>query len=78
MKTDISLPDRLFGAADSLARKLGMSRSQLYATAVAEYVAKHQAAKVTERLNTIYRAEPGTLADDLRRGQRRTLERTDW
>jgi predicted transcriptional regulator len=78
MKTAISLPDRLFGAADALARKLGMSRSQLYATALAEYVAKHQAAKVTERLNTIYSTERGALPEDLRRAQRRTLERTEW
>jgi len=78
MKTAISLPDRLFGAADVLARKLGVSRSQLYATAVAEYVAKHQAAKVTERLNAIYSTESGTLPEDLRRAQRRTLERTEW
>lgn len=78
MKTAISLPDRLFNSADVLARRLGMSRSQLYATALAEYLAKHQAAKVTERLNTVYRTEPGTLPDDLRRAQRRTLERTEW
>jgi metal-responsive CopG/Arc/MetJ family transcriptional regulator len=78
MKTAISLPDRLFRSADALARKLEMSRSQLYATAVAEYVAKHQAAKVTERLNTVYSTEPGTLPKDLRSAQRRTLERTEW
>jgi len=78
MKTAISLPDRLFSSADTLARRLGMSRSQLYATALAEYLAKHQAAKVTERLNAIYSTEPGTLPQDLRRAQRRTLERTEW
>ena len=78
MKTAISLPDRLFRSADALARKLEMSRSELYATAVAEYVAKHQAAKVTERLNTVYSTEPRTLPEDLRSAQRRTLERTEW
>jgi len=78
MKTAISLPDRLFRSADALARKLGMSRSELYATALAEYLAKHQAAKVTERLNSVYRSEPSGLDKGLRRAQRRAVGPTDW
>ncbi len=54
MKTAISLPDDLFRSADSLAERLGVSRSQLFATAVAEFLAKHQARKVTEQLNAVY------------------------
>jgi metal-responsive CopG/Arc/MetJ family transcriptional regulator len=78
MKTAISVPDRLFSAADALARKLGMSRSRLYTTAVAEYLAKHQAAKVTERLNATYSAQPSQLDPALRRAQRRALARSEW
>lgn len=78
MKTAISLPDRLFSSADTLARKLGMSRSQLYATALAEYLAKHQAAKVTERLNGVYRTEPGGVEAQLQRAQRQAIARTEW
>ncbi len=78
MKTAISLPDRLFSSADTLARRLGMSRSQLYATALAEYLAKHQAAKVTERLNSVYGAEPSGVEESLRRAQRRAVARTEW
>ncbi len=78
MKTAISLPDRLFSSADTLARKLGMSRSELYATALAEYVAKHQAAKVTERLNSVYGAEPGGLDAPLPRAQRKAIARSEW
>ena len=37
MKTAISLPDELFAAAEKLAERLGVSRSQLYATALAEH-----------------------------------------
>ncbi|MDZ7631520.1 MAG: hypothetical protein U5K74_09270 [Gemmatimonadaceae bacterium] len=40
MKTAISLPDALFDEADAVAYRLGVSRSQLYATALAEYIAK--------------------------------------
>jgi len=78
MKTAISLSDRLFSAADTLALKLGVSRSQLYATALAEYVAKHQASKVTERLNEVYGSQPGVVEADLRRAQRRAVARTEW
>ena len=78
MKTAISLPDRLFTAADALARRLGMSRSQLYATAVEEYLAKHQAAKVTERLNAVYRTQPSRLDARLQRAERRATTPDEW
>ncbi len=78
MKTAISVPDRLFSAADALARKLGISRSRLYATAVAEYVAKHQAARVTARLNATYATQPSRLDPALRRAQRRAVARGEW
>ena len=41
MKTAISLPDKLFHEADVFAERAGLSRSELYATAVAEYLAPH-------------------------------------
>jgi metal-responsive CopG/Arc/MetJ family transcriptional regulator len=54
VKTAISLPDELFEAADELAGKLGVSRSQLYAQALSEYVAHHSESDVTQRLNAVY------------------------
>jgi len=36
------------------ARRQSISRSELYATAVAEYVAKHRQEEVTARLNAAY------------------------
>jgi metal-responsive CopG/Arc/MetJ family transcriptional regulator len=78
MKTAISLPDDLFSAADALATRLGVSRSELYATAVAEFLAKHQPSEVTQRLNAVYATEPARLDPDVRRMQRRSLERDAW
>lgn len=78
MKTAISVSDRLFAAADVLARKLGVSRSRLYATALEEFVAKHQAAKVTERLNAVYGSQPSELDEGLGQAQRRAVARTEW
>jgi metal-responsive CopG/Arc/MetJ family transcriptional regulator len=78
MKTAISLPDDLFASAEVLAERLGLSRSRLFATAVAEFVAKHQTRKVTERLDAVYRAEASTLDPALRRSQRRRLPKDNW
>ena len=78
MKTAISIPDELFSSADSLARKLGISRSRLFATALAEYLAKHRTAKVTERLNAVYATEPSQLENATRRAQRRIIARSEW
>jgi metal-responsive CopG/Arc/MetJ family transcriptional regulator len=78
MKTAISLPDDLFQSADALAQRLGVSRSQLYATAVAEFLAKHQHAKVTERLDQVYGRQASRLDRSLRRAQGRSLRSAEW
>ena len=78
MKTAVSVPDPVFASADALARRLGISRSQLYATALAEYVAKFQATKVTERLDAVYVKEASRIDPRLSRAQRRALQRAEW
>lgn len=78
MKTAISLPDDLFTALDALARKLGVARSRLVAEALAEYIAKHRHARVTEQLDAVYAAESPAVDEPVRRAQRRVLKRSDW
>jgi len=78
MKTAISLPDHLFESADALADRLGISRSQLYARAVEEYLAKHRDEDVTARLNDVYAEIDGGLDPALRRAQTRTLRSSEW
>ena len=78
MKTAISMPDDLFAAADALARRLGVSRSGLVAAALAEYVAKHRAAKISERLDAVYAAEEARVDRSLSRAQREVLEQSEW
>jgi metal-responsive CopG/Arc/MetJ family transcriptional regulator len=73
MKTAISLPDDLFESADALAQRLGMSRSALIAAALAEYISKHRASKVTERLDAVYRVEDARIEPPLRSAQRRAM-----
>lgn len=78
MKTAISLPDQIFASADKLAKRLGISRSELYAQAVAEFVAKHTDTDVTARLNALYVAEPSRLDPAARRAQGRSLRDSEW
>ena len=54
MRTSIAVPDELFEEAERLAAEFGVSRSELYATALGEYVAKQRASDVTEALNRVY------------------------
>ncbi len=73
MKTAISLPDELFASADSLAKRMSVSRSELYATAVAEFVAKHRSEDVTAKLNAVYADLSGDVDPALRRAQARSV-----
>jgi len=78
MKTAISLPDDLFASADALARRMGVSRSGLIATALAEYIARHRTSKISERLDAVYALEAGGVDPRLARAQRRMLEQSEW
>ena len=78
MKTAISIPDDLFKRAEKLARRARKSRSQLFAEAMREYLARHDPDAVTEALDEVageLQPEQGEFA---RRAARRTLERTEW
>jgi metal-responsive CopG/Arc/MetJ family transcriptional regulator len=78
MKVALSIPDDLFESAETLGKRLGVTRSRLYATALADYVAKHRGRKTTERLNAVYAAEQKHLDPVVRRAQRRSVERDSW
>jgi metal-responsive CopG/Arc/MetJ family transcriptional regulator len=77
MKTAISLPDQLFRDADSAANRLGISRSQLYAKALAEYLARLSGAQITARLNGVYQAVEGRPEQALAALQSRGMPRED-
>jgi metal-responsive CopG/Arc/MetJ family transcriptional regulator len=80
MKTAISIPDPLFEAAEKLARRLGMSRSQLYSKAIDSFIEKYRYSGVTERLNTVYEASPeaGCLDKDIEKLQSQSLSKDGW
>lgn len=51
MKTAVSIPNDVFVQAEALAHKKGMSRSEFYATALAEYIRRQDLASLTEEVN---------------------------
>ena len=78
MKIAISLSEELFDSAETLGKRLGLSRSRLYATALEDFVAKHQARKVTERLNSVYASQDSRLDRATGRFQARSLNKRPW
>jgi hypothetical protein len=80
MKTAISIPDPVFEAAEDLAKRLGKSRSQLYAEAVRQYLERHRDQDITRRLNEVFDAEPELAEPDpvLKEMQYRSLPKEDW
>jgi metal-responsive CopG/Arc/MetJ family transcriptional regulator len=78
MKLAISIPDDLFESAEQLGRRLGLSRSRLYATALSDYVGKHRGRAVTKRLDAVYATEDSRPAPSVRRAQRRAVGPESW
>ena len=78
MNTAIFIPDDIFQSAEQLARRLGMSRSELYVQALKSYLQEHHEEGVTEALNTIYGDVQAPLDTVLQSVQSRSLPQDDW
>jgi metal-responsive CopG/Arc/MetJ family transcriptional regulator len=78
MKTAISIPDKTFDCADQLAKKMKLSRSELYARAIEEFVAEHARMSVREKLDAVYPAVSSEADPAVLRAQGRSIPREDW
>jgi metal-responsive CopG/Arc/MetJ family transcriptional regulator len=78
MKTAISLPDEIYHSADQLAKRLGMSRSELYSKAVSIYISTHKNEAVTEALDKIYATEKSEIDPAITTMQLKSLPKEDW
>lgn len=78
MKIAISVPDEVFQAGEHLAHQLGISRSQLYADALAAYLSVRGAAAVTARLDEVHGKAPVRLDAALAAAQRVKLADEAW
>mgnify|MGYP006194178469 CR=1 FL=1 len=80
MKTAVSLPDDLFIAVERLARHSGRRRSEVYAAALREYVARHAPDHVTESLDRVI-AEAGDSREEsafAARAADQVLRASEW
>ncbi len=78
MKTEISVPDLVFEAADDMAKHLGMSRSQFYTTALSEFIDSFNDEVVTQALNEVYSDSTESIDPVLMQMQIQTLPIDDW
>lgn len=78
MKTAISIPDSVFHAAESLAKRLGISRSELFRQAVDAYIETHKTDRVREALDEVYSQEPSGVDEALSQMQSASLPEEDW
>jgi metal-responsive CopG/Arc/MetJ family transcriptional regulator len=78
MKTAVSVPDDLFRQADSAARRLGVSRSELYSKAIQEFIKKQSGSAITERLNEVYSRQTAKVDPALHRAQVQSLKKEVW
>ena len=77
MKTAISIPDPIFQSAESFAHQMGISRSELFTKAVAEYLEKRKQQYITDALNKIY-AKPEKIDNTLQTMQIQSLPKEEW
>jgi len=78
MKIAVSVPQDVFERAERLARREGRSRSDVYSTAVREYVARHAPDEVVDALDRVV-AEVGPEPDTfVVAASRRTLASSEW
>ena len=72
------MPDDLFRQAESSARRLRVSRSELYAKAIAEFLKRQDGSAITERLNDVYSLHRAKVDSGLHRAQLKSLEKDAW
>jgi hypothetical protein len=79
MKAAISVPDPVFKAADRLAKRRRMSRSELYTRAIVALLKAEDEAEVTAQLDRAY-PEPSSsaLPAELKSLPPRVLEHEEW
>jgi hypothetical protein len=93
MRTEVSIPDPVYIAFETLAVKLGMSLNELQVKAMTEFLARHKREdvrhaksrwqdlsgdEITARLNEVYAHEPSHLDPFLAQLQARTFEKEEW
>ena len=78
MKTAISIPDTLFNDAERTAKRLGVSRSRLYAIPIQAFLNAHRGLGVREALDSVYSSEDSTIDPILSALQNAAVTPEEW
>lgn len=78
METPIAIPRNIFQQADELARKLGISRSELYTKALRRFLEDYGDDDITRQLNEVYEHEDSSLDPVLMQMQITSLDQENW
>ena len=78
MKTAVSIPDEIFERAERLAKRARRTRSEVYSSALAEYIARHAPDEVTEAMNLVCEEVGEEMDAFLAAAGRNALERAEW
>lgn len=78
MKVAISLPDPLSQAAERFAKARKLSRSRLFALALADYLARQDDAQLTARINAVVAETEGEYTGALAATQIERLRKVEW
>ena len=78
VKTAISIQESLFERADALARQLHISRSQLVARALDDFLKRHESRRLLDAINSALEGEADPTEEErllgMRRIQRKRVE----
>jgi metal-responsive CopG/Arc/MetJ family transcriptional regulator len=76
MKTAISMDDEIIREADETARRMGVSRSRLFALAVGDFLRRQRREQMLLRLNEVYAGEAQGAEKHLLKGIKAKVRRT--
>lgn len=78
MKIAVSIPDDIFERTEQLASQRRQSRSEVYAAALDEYLARHAGDKVANAMNRVCAEVEENNDAFLAAASRRVLANTEW
>ncbi|HLP58068.1 MAG TPA: hypothetical protein VK186_04525 [Candidatus Deferrimicrobium sp.] len=80
MKTAIYIPDDIFRLAEIIAKKMRVSRSELYSRAIKEFVRDFYSQNITRKLNAVYgdNDDDSKIDNEIYRVQLDILEKEEW
>jgi metal-responsive CopG/Arc/MetJ family transcriptional regulator len=78
MKTAVSVPNEVYEQAEDLAQRTGRTRSEIYSTALRDYLAHHQAHPVTAAMDRVMSEIDSEPDPFLEAAARETLAEAEW